>query len=225
MARGPVDAVALLGEPTRRALYEAAARAEGGITRDAAAQAAGTTRALAAFHLDKLVAAGLLEVAFKRLSGRTGPGAGRPSKLYRRGATEVAVSLPPRTYDLGAVLLADALATSRSRATRAALTRTARKHGRALADRAATASSRRARLEAALELLAAQGYEPELRGGDIRLRNCPFHALAGRHRELICGMNLALLEGVLEGLGDTGFTAKLAPEPGFCCVAFARRAR
>src|SRR5918911_20308 len=54
-------------------------------------------RDLAAFHLDKLVEAGLLEASFRRLGERRGPGAGRPAKLYRRGAGEVAASLPPRT--------------------------------------------------------------------------------------------------------------------------------
>ena len=225
MARG-VDAVAALGEPTRRRLYEFVARAGGGVSRDQAARGAGTTRALAAFHLDKLVEAGLLEVEYRRLSGRSGPGAGRPSKLYRRAAAEVTVNLPPRHYDLGGALLADALASSRSRAAREAVTSTARARGRELGAAARNAAARRAKPEAAvLAALAAQGYEPFVQGGEIRLRNCPFHALADRQRELVCGMNLALLEGLLDGLGEAGYEARLAPEPGWCCVAFRKAAR
>lgn len=223
MARD-VDAVAALGEPTRRRLYEFVARAGGGVSRDQAARGADTTRALAAFHLDKLVEAGLLEVEYRRLSGRSGPGAGRPSKLYRRAATDVTVNLPPRHYDLGGALLADALATSRSRSAKEAVTRTARARGRELGAATKEGGSRRAKPEAAvLAALTAQGYEPCVKDREIRLRNCPFHALASRQRELVCGMNLALLEGLLEGLGDAGYEARLAPEPGWCCVAFKRR--
>ena len=54
------------------------------------------------FHLDKLVDAGLADVRFQRLTGRSGPGAGRTAKLYRRSDTEIGVSLPERRYDLAA---------------------------------------------------------------------------------------------------------------------------
>jgi predicted ArsR family transcriptional regulator len=220
-----VDAVAALGEPTRRALYEFVARAGASVSRDQAARATGTSRALAAFHLDKLVEAGLLATEFRRTSGRVGPGAGRPAKLYRRAEREVAVSLPPRRYDLAGSLLADAVAGTRSRAARNAVARAARGHGRTLGEaaRGAAGASKRARRDAALAVLTAHGFEPVVdRHGAIRLRNCPFHALAARQRDLVCGMNLELLEGVLEGLGDIGYEAELAPEPGWCCVAFKR---
>jgi predicted ArsR family transcriptional regulator len=221
----PVDAIAALGEPTRRRLYEVVARAGASVSRDQAAAAAGTTRALAAFHLDKLVEAGLLAVEYRRVSGRSGPGAGRPAKLYRRAAEEVAVSLPPRSYDLGGALLADALAATRSTAARAALARTARERGRALGGTTPlrAGASRKARRDAVLAALTAQGYEPVVLGDEIRLRNCPFHALAERQRTLVCGMNLSLLEGLLEGLAAADYEARLAPEPGWCCVAFRRR--
>ena len=53
----------------------------------------------------------------------------------------------------------------------------------------------------------------------LRLRNCPFHVAAQRHPELVCGMNLALLRGLLDGLGADGAEAALEPAPGRCCVA------
>src|SRR5688500_17442611 len=111
MTRDPsdIEAVALLDEPARRALYEAVVGAHQPVGREEAPSATGVTRALAAFHLDKLVEAGLLDVEYRRLSGRTGPGAGRPSKLYRRGAREVDVSLPGRQYEVPAELFATAL--------------------------------------------------------------------------------------------------------------------
>jgi predicted ArsR family transcriptional regulator len=57
-----LDRVAALAEPVRRRLYEVVARAGEPVDRDDAAATAGVTRALAAFHLDRLVAAGLLGV-------------------------------------------------------------------------------------------------------------------------------------------------------------------
>ena len=68
-------------------------------------------------------------------------------------------------------------------------------------------------------LLRERGYEPREAGsGDIRLANCPFHALVEDHRELVCGMNLALADGLLDGLGGDEL-ARLDPQPGQCCVA------
>jgi len=225
----PTDRIAdlaALAEPTRRMLYEYVAAQPAPVGRDAAARATGTSRALAAFHLDRLAEAGLLAVEFRRLSGRTGPGAGRPAKLYRRAPGEVAVSLPPRHYDLAGLLMARALEANGSRTARAALDREARAHGRALAKLARTdgAASRRARREAALAVLAACGYEPFTDGPRVvRMGNCPFHALAAEHRALVCGMNLSLMRGLLAALPATGLRAVLDPGPGRCCVAFRER--
>src|SRR5690606_38891806 len=63
---------------------------------------------LAAFHLDKLVDGGLLEAGSRRLTGRSGPGAGRPAKVYRRAAGERGVSVPARDYRTAAGVLAEA---------------------------------------------------------------------------------------------------------------------
>jgi predicted ArsR family transcriptional regulator len=71
-------AIGLLKDPVRRALYGHVVAAGGEVSRDQAAEAAGVARSLAAFHLDKLVEAGLLEATFRRLGNRrgrrTGPG-------------------------------------------------------------------------------------------------------------------------------------------------------
>jgi predicted ArsR family transcriptional regulator len=78
---------------------------------------------------------------------------------------------------------------------------------------------RNRRRDSLLRVLERHGYEPHVRGEEIVLANCPFHELAQQHRDLVCGMNLDLLAGVIDGLGaDDGFTARLAPEPGYCCV-------
>ena len=218
-----VAGLAALDEPVRRALYFHVASADGDVTRDAAAQAVGISRTLAGFHLDRLAREGLLDVTFRRLSGRSGPGAGRPAKLYRRSGRELAVSLPPRRYELAARLLAAAVDGSERRPAESALRVEARAAGKAIGDearqQAGRGSSARRQREAAVAALAAHGYAPVLERGTVRLRNCPFHALVGEHRDLVCGMNLALVQGVIEGLGLESATADLDPQPGLCCVA------
>src|SRR5689334_21949827 len=129
-----VAAVAALAEPTRRRLYDHVVRQAAPVSRDEAAAATDVPRATVAFHLDKLVDQGLLDVVFERRTGRSGPGAGRPSKLYRRAECDVAVSLPERRYDLAGDLLAAALdeADASGEPPRAVLQRSARRRGRQL---------------------------------------------------------------------------------------------
>src|SRR6478609_7547390 len=95
-----IGAIAALDQPLRRDLYRLLAASDDWTSRDAAAAALAVPRSVAAFHLDKLAEAGVVEVRYERTSGRTGPGAGRPSKLYRVGRDELAVSVPERRYDL-----------------------------------------------------------------------------------------------------------------------------
>src|SRR6188474_2167485 len=107
-----IAAIAALDQPLRRDLYRLLASTPAWTTRDEAAAALGIPRSVAAFHLDKLADAGVVAVRFERVGGRTGPGAGRPSKLYRPTQEEVAASVPDRHYDLAGSLLASAVAES-----------------------------------------------------------------------------------------------------------------
>ena len=209
-----IGALSALDDPVRRRLYEYVARSDEPVGRDAAAGAAGITRSLAAYHLDKLAAEGLLTVAYERRSGRSGPGSGRPAKLYTRSGREFSAGVPPRDYGLAARLLAEAAASDPSGATAGALRTAADRLGRgAGADGGDPA-----------ELLAARGYEPYAEEeGVLRLRNCPFHAAAQRHPEVVCDMNLALVRGLLGGLGRNDVEAVLDPAPGRCCVALRPR--
>lgn len=223
-----IAALAALGEPVRRALYEHVAASVAPVGRSEAAAAVGTTRENAAFHLDRLVEEGLLETSYRRLSGRSGPGAGRPAKLYRRSDREVTVSIPPRRYALLADLLSDALARAEGGDARAEATRVARAFGadlgRAARARAGRAASRRARLRAAAAVLAEHGFAPvEAPAGTLRLANCPFDETAKRHPGLVCGLNLSLIEGLLSGLAAAGIRARLDPAPGRCCVTLSAR--
>ena len=208
----PVAAVAALEEPTRRRLYDYVARAHRPVGRDEAATAVGVPRATAAFHLERLADQGLLSVEHKRLSGRTGPGAGRPAKLYRRSAGPVQVSLPPRSYDLAGQLLADAIeeADRSGLSVRDALSTCASSAGRLIGESADEPDP--------LPILESHGFEPHQEAGRVVLRNCPFHDLARRHTALVCGMNLDLLSGVLEGLDCSSYKASLRPRQDHCCV-------
>jgi len=212
-----LEPLAALAEPIRRRLYDFVVAAGDPVDRDAAAEGVGIARSLAAFHLDRLAAAGLLGVAYRRRSGRTGPGAGRPAKFYLRPAgREFGVTLPPRAYDLAAEILAEGVE-RRPEAADEVLT-AARTRGEQLA---AGLDEGAAGPDALLGLLSRHGYEPYREpDGTVRLRNCPFHALVDRHRALTCSMNLALLEAVAAGVDGAGMTAQAQPRDGACCVLF-----
>ncbi|MEV6488786.1 helix-turn-helix domain-containing protein [Actinoplanes sp. NPDC051633] len=206
-----VAALAALNDPARRAVFDLVARAATSVSRDAAADALGVSRRVAAFHLDRLAEQGLLVVEYRRPPGRGGPGAGRPAKLYRRAEDEVAVSVPERHYDLVGGLLAAAVQESinTGAAVREVLHRTAYDTGKTVGAAAGT-------LLAALE---DAGYEPRQdHDGAVVLGNCPFHRLARQYTALVCGVNLHLLRGVTDGAEDASCLAELDPGPGRCCV-------
>jgi predicted ArsR family transcriptional regulator len=226
-ARDEVAAVSVLAEPSRRALYEYVVAEHDWVSREQAADAVGVQRGVAAHHLDRLARAGLLDVDHRRLSGRNGPGAGRPSKVYRRAAAEIGVSLPPRQYELAARLLAAAADRARAsgRPIERELTHAAsaegKQLGRASRERLGRRTSVREVRSQFMHELLALGFEPaQLDRDTIALRNCPFHQLAQTHTEMICGMNLCLLKGMLGELDGVALRAALEPEDDYCCVRF-----
>ncbi len=188
--------------------------------RDEAATAVGIGRALAVYHLDKLVESGLLTASYRRPSGRRGPGAGRPAKVYSRSGAEFMVTVPPREYELAARLLVQAVAADGSGRTRAALHDAAWQLGAGLCKRHraddAPGDSQRLALES---VLSEHGFEPwHDDAGTVRMRNCPFRRLAERQPQVVCEMNLALIQGLVAGVGAEGLKPVLDPEPGHCCV-------
>jgi predicted ArsR family transcriptional regulator len=211
--------VSCLSDPVRAQLYEFVSHSPEAVGRDEAAAAAGIGRAIAVYHLDKLVDAGLLTASYRRPPGRSGPGAGRPAKLYARSGREFAVTVPPREYELAAHLLAQAVAADAGGASRAALCDAARQFGADAGTGHRAAASDAGGPARAEDALRAHGFEPwPAEDGTVLLRNCPFHRLAARHRDIVCGMNLALIEGLVAGLGADGVRPALDPRPGQCCV-------
>jgi predicted ArsR family transcriptional regulator len=212
--------LAALADPLRRRLYRHVVRSAEPVGREAAAEAVGVPVHTAKFHLDRMVDDGLLEVEFKRLSGRSGPGAGRPAKLYRRAAREFAVSVPERHYDLLSRILAESAAASVERRVPVdeVVPEVARRHGEEFgAARAAAVDG--TPLERLSDALEDGGYEPRLDDDRMVLENCPFDRVAQEHTDLVCGMNLDFVRGVADGLGCRGVRATLEPSPGRCCVS------
>jgi predicted ArsR family transcriptional regulator len=204
-----LTALSALADPTRRRLYEFVVTAGRPVGREEAAASVAIGRPLAAYHLDRLAESGLLEVEFGRLGGRAGPGAGRPSKLYRRAARSFEVQLPARGDSvLGEIVARAAAACAEARA---AAVSAAADVGRSIG-----AGSRTTSLAV---LLRGRGYAPaEEESGIVRLRDCPFRSVAQRHPEAVCALNLALIRGMLSGRGADPESARLEPEFGACCV-------
>lgn len=240
--------IGALADPVRRSLYRFISAQDAPVSREAAADAVGITLSKAKFHLDRLVSEGLLETEFRRLSGKQGPGAGRPSKLYRRSHHDIAVSLPERRYDVMGSILAAAVTRSvagsdlpsaisaaayqqgaadgerQARAGRGDASRTGQgdpseaEPNETVPNEAEPVETNSSELGAAGEVLAGLGYEPEVQGDRLVLRNCPFDALASEHRDLVCSTNERYVQGVLDAGVSGNLCASLEPCPGQCCV-------
>lgn len=198
--------VAALGDPTRRRAFFHVRGAGEPQSKDQVAAELGIDRRLAGFHLDKLVDQGFLKADFRRRTGKSGPGAGRPAKMYSPTDTEVAVALPERHYDLLASLLLKA-ATDQSGAPpgdvlervgyefglQVGLSEVA--NGRVAPDEAATAAAREV-----ARVLSRYGFAAttsEEGGATITACACPFEDLAFQDPERICGLDRAIWKGML----------------------------
>jgi predicted ArsR family transcriptional regulator len=212
--------VSCLHDRVRGRLYAFVSGRSAPVGRDEAAAAAGIGRALAVYHLDKLVDSGLLGACYRRPPGRSGPGAGRPAKLYTRSGGEFMVTVPPREYQLAARVLVQAVAADRSGRAQATLRDTAWQLGAELGARHRADRAQGEGLWLALEsVLSDHGFEPwHDDHGTVRMRNCPFRRLAEQQPDVVCHMNLALMQGLAVGLGGS-LNPVLDPEPGYCCVA------
>jgi predicted ArsR family transcriptional regulator len=224
-----VTSIAALAEPVRRALYLYVVGQAAPVSREQAAAALGVPRHVAKFNLDRLEEENLLDVEYARPAGRGGPGAGRPAKLYKQSAREVEVSLPERRYDLAAQVMAQAITRAEEQAVpiadalRAAARDAGRTLGAEVKQKAGTRPSRAGQIRAVQDVLTDRGYQPRAaEDGGLALANCPFHALAQAHRTLMCGVNLDLIDSLVQAAGPGDARAELNPSPGMCCVRIAR---
>ncbi|MBB4684878.1 helix-turn-helix transcriptional regulator [Amycolatopsis jiangsuensis] len=219
--RATISAVAALDEDLRHGMYAFIRGAHHPVTREEAAAAVGISRKLAAFHLDKLVTAGLLRARYE-----TAGKVGRAPKVYEPTPTDFSITIPPRRPDVLSAILIDAVVSATpSESAKDAALRTAAQHGEeaGAAERARTRPGRLGAergLTLAGEVLARHGFEPSRETPVcLRLRNCPFHPLAARAPDLVCGLTRNFLTGVLGGLAVPGVaTAAVPPPAGGCCV-------
>lgn len=217
------EAIGALADPVRLALYRFVVAQPEPVSRDQAAEAVGVPPHRARFHLERLATDGLLATSHARLTGRTGPGAGRPATLYRRAPRELSVSLPEREYELAGRLLSDAVAESvrTGGPVLDAVDRSFAAYGRAVG-RAADPDGADP-LDATAAVLAGHGYEPRRERDEVHLHNCPFHALAQAQTDLICHANLCLVAAVADEVAPEKVDARLEPRADRCCVVLAAR--
>lgn len=207
-----ITAVASLGDENRRKLYAYVLNAGGAVGRNEAASTLDLPRSSVSFHLDRLVREGLLQVEFRKSPDRTGPGSGRPSKLYRPMVDEIGVSIPERHYDLAGHLLAAAI--QRAEASGAPV-------AAALREVASARGSEFGRPGDFIGAISELGYGPTPDAfGGYRLLNCPFHRLSRDHRDVVCPMNGAFLNGAATASGLTTHVVVPDPDhgPGHCCA-------
>jgi predicted ArsR family transcriptional regulator len=223
-----IGPIAALDDRLRQRIYLAVRGSGGAVTRDDVARELGISRKLAAFHLEKLLDRGLLHAHYARPAGRSGPGAGRTSKMYEASDLEVEVSIPERRYDLVGELLVDAVeAEAPGESARETTMRVARDKGFEVGQRVRAAEGLgrpgpERTVTAALGVLEEHGFEPYREGDRVRVRNCPFHALAQRAPDLVCEMNRSFVDGMLRGLGNGNVEAVIERRPGECCVELRR---
>jgi predicted ArsR family transcriptional regulator len=214
-----IEAVASLREPIRRRLYVYVARQIRSVGRDEAAEVFRISRSLAAFHLDRLAEVGLLTTEYRRPAGRTGPGAGRPAKLYRRSRRRVSATLPRRDHELLASLLAKSLPPLDPSA---GSLQSAQEVGRSMGARARKrlrGTPPAPRLLVCVEdVLEEIGFEPyEASDREVRTRNCPFDPVSRRFTGVVCDAGVALAKGIVDGVG-ANVTVRRHERPDQCCV-------
>jgi predicted ArsR family transcriptional regulator len=193
-----------LGDPTRRRVFFMVREADGAVSKDQVADVIGIDRRLAGFHLDKLVDQGFVTAEFKRRTGRSGPGAGRPAKHYRLAADELTVSLPERHYDLLASLLLKAASDESGADRQDILDRIGYDFGfevglsEVAAGRTRPGQEGVNAVEQVVRLLSRYGFAAQSSGdGMIRACACPFEELAFDDPERICGLDRAIWKGML----------------------------
>lgn len=212
-----VTKVGALADPIRRSLYRFVSEQPDAVSRDQAADGVDLPRHTVKFHLERLVSEGLLVPEFRRLTGRTGPGAGRPAKLYRRVQREISVSVPARRYDLAGQLLADAMQrTIDGTPVLDAAAAAVRHAARSVVER--SSSRTREPLRRLRAVLADIGYEPHEADGTVTLRNCPFSRLVDDHQPLVCGLNQDFVAALAREVGCDAEVSATGPDRGGCCA-------
>lgn len=218
----PARKIGVLADATRARIHRFVRRAGRAVLRDEVASGTGVSRALAAFHLDKLVEAGLLKTHLARPPGRSGPGAGRTARYYEPSTGELNVSVPHRDYQAVGRILADAVEADPTRPL-AAARELAAADGRALASQIPV-PKRATPMRKAEAFLEAAGFEPfRVSRDELAMRNCPYHALAKRSPAVVCTLASGLACGALEAMGAGDLEVEVRPDEQMCCIRVLRK--
>jgi predicted ArsR family transcriptional regulator len=197
-----------LGDPTRRGIFLYARGSGNPVTAAEIAESFGIHPNVARHHLDHLAHDGYLTVATRRPPGRSGPGAGRPSKYYTPTGKEVSLSLPVRRYDLLAALLAKTLAHVDPLVAPVVAEQVGFEYGTALAADldARPGADREAAVRQIAQTMTATGFDMTLdtSGEHLLTHHCPFGPAARDHPEVVCALDRGMVAGML---------AALVPEP------------
>ncbi|MCU1570239.1 MAG: hypothetical protein JWR33_980 [Naasia sp.] len=197
-----------------RALFRLILASDRPVSRNEASDLLGLPKSTIAAHLERMTRAGALVTTTRKTTDRTGPGSGRPAVFYSAAVSEISTSIPPRRYELMGDILAGAIESGAEQLPGLSelLRSAARARGEELGEAAGST-------EAALR---DNGFEPVEREDGIALGNCPFHRLARAHTEVVCALNGALLEGVLDGANDSTARVRTAPAESPCCAWISR---
>ena len=197
----------LIAEPELRETLLYVRGARGPVSAEDAAAALGVHRTVARHRLERLLAAELVEATFERRSGRTGPGAGRPAKVYAAAPEAEALEFPPRRLPaLVGRLLEELPARGRDRALRHA--------GEGFGHDLAHAAGLRARsrvgpgLEQVCAALRSLGFQASVERVDgdaaiVTTPTCPLRPLVTQHPEAARideGMWAGLVEQAVRGV-------------------------
>jgi len=202
-------ATAAFGDPTRRQIYFFSRERERGVTAAEVAERFALHPNVARHHLDRLAAAGYLEVAVARAPAS---GAGRPSKRYRASDKDETAGLqfPARRNELLVTLLGRMLAILPPEQVEAVAEEVGTDYGRSLAATMSPGEGHRSMqvaLHAVADALTAHGFaaRTEPRGGALAIvaEQCPFGDAAVEH-PVICAVDRGIVKGMLEALyGET----------------------
>jgi predicted ArsR family transcriptional regulator len=227
-----MDVLDAIGDPDLRETLLAVRRRPRAASIGEVAEATGVHRNVARRRLERLTAAGLLTAGFERPPGRSGPGAGRPAKVYSAAPETTAIEFPERRYAELVGLLVDAVPADR-------LTDVGARFGSALAAAAGVepARDRRAGLERLCSAMGALGFQARLAAlegerAEIVTPTCPLRplvvaspAVADVDHALWRGLVAAALEDV--DVGEVACETRDCLEPCAPCrvtVSLGRRA-
>lgn len=216
------DGAALLASPVRRLIVDTL-HTRGELSAAQLGQVLDLHVTTVRFHLDQLVAAGLLESRFVKHAG-----AGRPRKIYAVAPGSLGSTDDHESLKLLTGLLAETFngqEDGRPITPADAGARWARINiPEDSTEPASTPGQWLAKVGRMIDVLQDWGYTPELttshggRTARVELANCPFLELARTNPAVVCGIHRGLIAGAMTQFGEPDTEVSLQPfvQPRLC---------